>query len=125
MRLKVKEPGKGERMVDGPDARMVLKSLLRDLSQSILIPEPPFTGIMRRRVVDTLKQGRPVWSNPNHNGQVSDKSTVVAMVPKIVGIIRADGTWDGEGPDPRLAKDGVVGEAGAGDGSPPLLAPKP
>jgi hypothetical protein len=109
MKLKIREPNKPERMVEGQEARATLRSLLHTLGQSILMPEPPFTGLMRRRVVETLQQGRPVWTEPNHNGQVSDQSTIVALVRdlKIVGVIRADGTWDGEGPDPRRTGEGT------------------
>lgn len=114
MKLIIKKHNLKEVTVEGREARQELRSILVSITKNMLIPEPPFTGIVRRQVLDALRSGRPVWDEPSEHGSPTGTSTIVTMPVKIVGVIRADGTWDGEGPDPRLS-----GGAGEDKGSAP------
>lgn len=93
MRLKIKRhPDNNEKIVTGREARAVLKDVLSSISRNILIPEPPFTGIVRRRAIDALRNGNSIWTEIDDNGHPL-KGIIVSMPPRIVGIIGTDGVY--------------------------------
>lgn len=102
MKVEIRYPGNAPKMIEGSEARHEVKLAVRDIMGCLLIPEPPFTTKMRKRVFTTLKSGKPIWTINDSIGQAHRDATILRVLPKIVGIIRADGTWDGAGPDPRL-----------------------
>lgn len=119
MKLNVGRIGAKDTSLEGAEARAKLKEVMAsiagnnggllaeiwdDLDDEMKAEAINQRRLVRRRVLDTLRSGRPVWDKPDRNGQVSKDSTVVSIPLKIIGIIKADGTWDGEGPDPRLGK---------------------
>lgn len=83
--------------VTGSRARAELKSALTKIGQCIMMPEPPYTGIVRRRALERLRAGDRVWTSVDRNGQPN--GDVIVMPQKIVGIIKEDGTYEevGEG----------------------------
>lgn len=98
MRLMV-ETREGKEVFSDKAARQELRKFLTQASADILLPEKPYTGIFRRRVIDTLKSGGAVWDKPDHNGQRSSASTTIRIQPEIIGIIRADGSYQKAGDD--------------------------
>jgi hypothetical protein len=99
MKLKIKRPDQDLVEVEGAEARAILRETFRKVSHSILIPEMPFTGIVRCRMKDTLRAGRPISDSMDEHGHPN--GTLILMAPKVVGIIHADGTYEkvGDGPE--------------------------
>lgn len=99
MKLKVKRPDQDLVEVEGPEARAILRETFRKVSQSILIPEMPYTGVVRCRMKDTLRAGRPISDSVDEHGHPN--GILLMMPPKIIGILHADGKWEkiGDGPD--------------------------
>ena len=73
--------------------------MLGKIGNMIAIPEPPFTGIVRRRAIDLLRDGETIYDKIDHDGQISIDATLMSMSPRIVGIIKADGTYEEAGHD--------------------------
>lgn len=93
MRLKIKRhTDDKEKIVTGKEARAVLRDVLSSISKNILIPEPPYTGIVRRRAIDALKNGNSIWTEIDDNGHPL-KGIIVSMPPRIIGIIGTDGVY--------------------------------
>mgnify|MGYP001346069097 CR=1 FL=1 len=93
MHLKITRPATGkEETVKGKEARTILKQVLSEISKNILIPEPPYTGIVRRRAIDALRNGNSIWTEIDDNGHPL-KGIIVSMPPRIVGIIGTDGVY--------------------------------
>lgn len=99
MKIKVLLPEERAGSYEGTEARNIVKGVLHKIGQSIMVPEPMFSRVVRRRALDTLRSGKPIWDDPDEHGQPG--GTVVIMQPKIVGIIHKDGSYEkvGEGPD--------------------------
>lgn len=120
MELEIRRPyAHTKEKVEGAAARKILKSVLREIQESILIPEPPHTGVIRRRAVESLKNGQAIWTKPNDWGQASNESTVVFPPPEkvnVVGIIGKDGTFKAVGDDKGASEAArkAIEEAGKG-----------
>lgn len=85
--------------VEGPEARAILREVLQDISQDIMIPTMPHTGKIRCRCKDSLREGRNIWSKSDQNGNPHKTATILSMPMKIVGIIKEDGTYEEVGKD--------------------------
>lgn len=94
MKLLVMKKDEKKRTVEGAEARAKLKEVLGNISKNLLIPEPPFTGKVRRRALDRLRDGDPIWDANDENGQPHKSATILVMPAKIVGIIKEDGTFE-------------------------------
>ena len=99
MKLIVRRHAKPETEVTGTEARQVLRSVLHDIGQACLFPVMPHTGVVRRRAVDALKSGRPIWSENDEHGNPTRDATILTMPMKIIGIIKEDGTYEAVGED--------------------------
>lgn len=97
MKLIVRRNGQQPKELEGSEARAALKKMLTDIGNSIMLPEPPFTGIIRRRALDRLRAGDPIWNKQDGVGQVAGDATVIRMPQKIVGILKEDGTFEEAG----------------------------
>lgn len=91
--------------VEGPAARAVLREVLTTISQSILFPVMPHTGIVRRRAIEALKAGRAIWSENDDLGNPSSDATILTMPMKIVGIIKEDGTYEEVGASSQVGNE--------------------
>lgn len=101
MRLQVKRyPDYKSVSVEGLEARTVLKEALREIGQAILMPQPPFTGQIRRRALDRLKSGGEIWTEIDEHGY-PHKGTIICMPLQIVGIRHEDGTFEPVGDIPK------------------------
>lgn len=77
---------------EGTAARALLKEVLHAIGQNIMIAEPPYTGIVRRRALERLKAGDHIWTDADpKTGQ--PRGTVVRMVPEVIGMIGEDGKY--------------------------------
>lgn len=92
MKLLVMRRAEPQRTVAGQEARAVLKAVLKGASQNILLPEPPFTGIVRRRCLERLRENDPIWDMSDENGQPHRNATILFYVHKIKEVILPDGT---------------------------------
>lgn len=94
MKLYVKKyPDYLHQEVSGADARRELKAALHEIGSSILIPEAPHTGIVRRRALDRLRSGDAIWTDRNDLGRPV-KGTIISLPLKILGILKEDGTYE-------------------------------
>lgn len=96
-----------KRSVEGAEARAVLKGVLKQIGENILLPIPPHTGIVRRRALDRLREGSAIWGETDPHGQ--PRGTILTMPPKVIGILKTgeDGKQvfeAAEGMDPEEAK---------------------
>lgn len=87
MKLTVIEKNE-KRSVEGPEARTVLKTVLKQIGESILLPIPPHTGVVRRRALDRLREGNAIWGEADQYGQ--PRGTILTMPPKVLGILKQD-----------------------------------
>lgn len=106
----VRPPDFKTEIVEGQAALDVVREVFREITKGILIEEMPFTGKVRCRAKELLRSGQPIWTHWDDVGQCdTDKSTIIKVLPKIVGIIKKDGTYEpvGDGPkeNPFAGKD--------------------
>lgn len=94
-----KHPDYTKQKLSGNAARAALREALTAIGESILIPEPPYTGIVRRRALDCLRRGEAICTDRNDLGRPV-KGTIITMPIQIVGIIKADGTYEAVGEEP-------------------------
>lgn len=80
------------RTVEGKEARHLVRDVLRSIGENILLPEPMFKRIVRRRAIEALRASRPIYSTTDDVGQPA--GTIIMMPAKIVGIIKEDGTFE-------------------------------
>lgn len=116
MKLCVQRPPEHKReYVEGAAARAVLRQVLQEIGSECLIPEMPYTGKIRCRAKDRLKEGGTIWTERNEIGNPTRDSVMLSMPLKIVGIIKEDGTYEAVG---EAGKEGVGGESGASPTTP-------
>lgn len=77
-----------KRSVEGSEARAVLRRVLKGIGEGILLPEPPFTGVVRRRALDRLREGGSIWEHADEHGH--PRGLIVSMPPKVLGILKRD-----------------------------------
>ena len=94
MKLHVtRHPSTQHEAVEGKAARSALKEALAIIGTSILIPEPPFTGIVRRQALDCLRRGQAIWTSRDDLGRPA-KGIIITMPLKILGILKEDGSFE-------------------------------
>lgn len=81
-----------KRNVESPHVFREVRGYLRKIAQDILIPEPPFTTAIMRDALQALQRGQHVFVERNEDGQAT--GDILKMAPKIVGVIKEDGTFE-------------------------------
>lgn len=99
MKLLVGKNGTKPTPIEGEAARSALRAMLKGIGDMIAIPEQPYTGIVRRRALDRLRAGDAIYDKIDSTGQISRDATIMRMPPKVVGIIKPDGTYEEAGDD--------------------------
>lgn len=91
--------------VEGAEAKAVLREVLGDISKDILFPTMPYTGKIRCRCKDRLREGGNIWSKSDQHGNPHKDAIILSMPLKIVGIIKEDGTYEEVGKKDQPAYD--------------------
>ena len=100
--MKIEIQIKGERTeAQGPEARNVVRSVLKEIGQSVLLPLPEVSRTVRRRAIDTLRAGRPIWNKLDADGHPHADATIILIPRQIIGIINEDGTYEAVGDGPK------------------------
>lgn len=78
----------------GPSARLQLSGVLQRASEQMLLPLPEARRKLRRRMLESLAQGRPVWDRNGEHGNPAAGATVLwpkEVQPKVLAVIDEDG----------------------------------
>ena len=86
LKLLIEKPGQTVREIEGWEAWRELRAVLKWASAHILMPEPPYTGIVRQRIIKRLRNGQRVWTHAGPHGEPTDKSTVLVLSVEITVI---------------------------------------